>query len=71
MQENDNYGKSITCVRNMRKIMKKFKFCTWMLCKWFTAMHYKAKPVTGPMVVERAKSYDGMNITAKCNMSQG
>jgi hypothetical protein len=42
-----------------------------MLCKWVTAMHSKAKPVTGPMVVEKAKSYDGMNITAKCTMSEG
>lgn len=42
-----------------------------MLCKWFTAMYSKAKPVTWPMVVEKAKSYDGMNITATCTMSDG
>jgi len=52
--------------------MKKIKFCTCMLCKWFTAMHSKAKPVTRPMVVEKAKSsYDGINITAKSTMSEG
>jgi hypothetical protein len=33
-------------------------------------MQSKAKPVTGPVVVEKAKSfYDGMNITAKCTMA--
>jgi hypothetical protein len=43
-----------------------------MLCKWIKSMHTKAKPVTGPMVVEKAKSsYDGMNITAKCTLSEG
>jgi hypothetical protein len=42
-----------------------------MLCKWFTAVHSKAKPVTGPIVVEKPKSSsDGMNITAKCTMSE-
>ena len=42
-----------------------------MLHKWFTAMHSKVEPVTGPMVVEKAESYDGMNITAKHTMSEG
>jgi len=50
---------------------EKFKFRTCMLCKWFTAVHSKAKPVTGPIVVEKPKSSsDGMNITAKCTMSE-
>ena len=70
MQENDSYGKSIKCVRNIRKTMQKFKYCTCMLCKWFTAMLSKAKPVTGPMVFERAKSsYAGMNTGCGRNNS--
>jgi len=45
---------------------------TSMLCKWFTVIHSKAKPVATPMVVRKGKSsYDGMNITAKCTMSEG
>jgi hypothetical protein len=26
MEENDSYGKSVTCVRNMKKIMKNLNF---------------------------------------------
>jgi hypothetical protein len=27
-----------------------------VLLKWFTAMHFEGKPVTGPMIIEEAKS---------------
>ena len=43
-----------------------------VLYKWFTAMHSEGKPVTGPMIIEKAKSfYDEMTITYKCTFSEG
>ena len=39
-----------------------------VLYKWFTAVHSEGKPMTGPMIVEKAKSfYDCMKITDKCH----
>jgi len=38
-----------------------------VLYKWFTAMCSEAKPMTGPMIIEEAKSfYDEMKIIDKC-----
>jgi hypothetical protein len=43
-----------------------------VLYEWFTAMHSKGKPVTGPMIIEKAKSLcDEMKITDKCTFSDG
>jgi hypothetical protein len=43
-----------------------------VLHRWFTAMHSEGKPVTGPMIVEKAKCfYDEMKITGKCVFSEG
>jgi hypothetical protein len=40
--------------------------------KWFTTTCSKGKPVTGPVVIEKAKcSYDEMKITDKCTSSYG
>jgi hypothetical protein len=38
-----------------------------VLCKWwFTTVHSKGNPMTGPMIVEKAKSFDNeMKITHK------
>jgi hypothetical protein len=42
-----------------------------VLCKWFTALCCKGKPVTGHMIIETAKSsYDEMKITDKCTFSE-
>jgi hypothetical protein len=41
------------------------------LYKWFTVMCPKGKPMTGPMIIQKAESfYDEMNITGKCTFSQ-
>jgi hypothetical protein len=40
-----------------------------VLCKWFTAMHSEGKPVTGLMMIEKAKFFkDEMKITEKCTL---
>jgi hypothetical protein len=42
-----------------------------VLYTWFTPMPSEGKPVTGPTIIENAKSfYDGMNITEKCTFSE-
>jgi hypothetical protein len=41
-----------------------------MLYKWFTAMCSEGKPVTGPMITEKANSfYDQIKVTDKCMFS--
>jgi hypothetical protein len=36
-----------------------------MLYNWFTAMHSESKPVTVPMIIEKAKSFfDEMKMTS-------
>jgi hypothetical protein len=36
-----------------------------VLYKWFTAMHSEGNPVTGPMIIEKAKSfYNEMEMTS-------
>jgi hypothetical protein len=41
-----------------------------VLCKWFTAMRSKGEPVTGPMIIEKAKYfYAEMKLTDKCTFS--
>jgi hypothetical protein len=41
------------------------------LYKWFTTMHSTGKPMTGPMVIKKAKSFeDGMKITDRCTWGQ-
>jgi hypothetical protein len=41
-----------------------------VLYKWFIAMHSEGKPVTGPMIIEKANSfYDQIKITEKCMFS--
>jgi hypothetical protein len=43
-----------------------------VLSKWFTAMHSEGKILTGPMMIEKAKSfYDEMETTDKCTFSEG
>jgi hypothetical protein len=43
-----------------------------VLYKWFTGVRSEGKPVTGPMMIEEAKSfYDEMKITDKCTLSEG
>lgn len=43
-----------------------------MFYKWFTAMHSKGKPMTGPTVSEKAKSFDDeMKINDKCAFWKG
>jgi hypothetical protein len=43
-----------------------------VLYTWFTTMRSEGKPVTGPMIIEKAKSfYDEMKITDKCTFSEG
>ena len=32
------------------------------LCKWFIAMHSEGKPMTGPMIIEKAKSFLMMKL---------
>jgi hypothetical protein len=42
------------------------------MCKWFTAERSKEKPVTGPMVIQKFKSfYDEMKITDKFTFCEG
>jgi hypothetical protein len=42
-----------------------------VLCKWFTAMHSEGKPMTGPMIIEKAKSfYSEIKITDKCTFAE-
>jgi hypothetical protein len=42
------------------------------LYKWFTTMRSEVKPVTGPMIIEKAKSFhDEMKIPDKCTFSEG
>ena len=39
-----------------------------VLCKWFTAVHSEANPMTGPMIIEKAKFFnDCVKITGKCH----
>jgi hypothetical protein len=39
-----------------------------VLCKWFTAVHSEGSPMTGPMIVEKAKFFnDCVKITGKCH----
>ena len=41
-----------------------------VLCQWFVAIHSEEKPVTGPMTIEKAKSfYDKMKISDECTFS--
>lgn len=41
-----------------------------VLCQWFTAIHSEEKPVTGPVIIEKANSfYDQIKITEKCMFS--
>jgi DDE superfamily endonuclease./Tc5 transposase DNA-binding domain./CENP-B N-terminal DNA-binding domain. len=43
-----------------------------VLYTWFTTMRSEGKPVTGPLIIEKAKSfYDEMKITEKCTFSEG
>jgi hypothetical protein len=43
-----------------------------VLCEWFTAMHSKGKPMTGPTITEKATSFDDeMEITDKCAFCEG
>jgi hypothetical protein len=41
-----------------------------VLCKWFTAMHSKRKPVTGLQTAEKAKCVRD-EITDMCSFSDG
>jgi hypothetical protein len=39
---------------------------------WFTAMPSKEKPMTGPVIIEKAEYlYDEMKITGRCTFSLG
>jgi len=43
-----------------------------VLYRWFTTMRSEGKPVTGPMIIEKAKSlYDEMKVSEKCTFSEG
>jgi hypothetical protein len=43
-----------------------------MFYKWFTEMCSEGKPMTGPMIFEKAKSFcGGMQITDRCTFSDG
>jgi len=43
-----------------------------VLYEWFTAVCSKGKPVTGPMMIKKAKSfYEEMEITDKCAFPKG
>jgi hypothetical protein len=45
---------------------KLIQFEQGVVCKWLTLMHSEGKPVTEPMIIERAKSFYGeMKITDK------
>jgi len=40
--------------------------------KWFTAMNSKGKPMTGPTISEKAKSFDDeIKINDKCAFCKG
>jgi len=42
------------------------------LCKWFTAMCSEEKLVTGPMIIQKAKSFYGeLKITEKFTFCEG
>jgi hypothetical protein len=43
-----------------------------MLYKWFASMCSEGKPMTGPMIIEKAEHfYDEMEIIDKCVFSEG
>jgi hypothetical protein len=43
-----------------------------VLCKWFVAVHCKGKLVTGPTIIEKAKSFcNELKITYKRTLSEG
>ena len=43
-----------------------------MLNKWFTGMHSAGKPMSGHMVIEKAKLFcDELEVTDKCTFSEG
>jgi len=38
-----------------------------VLYKWFTAMPFRVKPVTGPLIIPRTNCFfDEMKVTCKC-----
>jgi hypothetical protein len=42
------------------------------LYRWFTAVRSKGKPMTGPVIIKKAKSfYDEMEVTDKYTFSKG
>jgi hypothetical protein len=42
------------------------------LCRKFVAVWCEDKPVTGPVIIEKAESfYDEMYVTDKCTYSEG
>ena len=48
--------------------------CNWTRCyiKLFAAMHSERKPMTGPLKIEKTKSfYHEMKITGKCTCPEG
>jgi Tc5 transposase DNA-binding domain. len=56
------------------KTLKESKFTQLdrVLCKWFTAMCSEGKPVTEPLIIEKAQSfYAKMKLTDKCTCSEG
>jgi hypothetical protein len=42
-----------------------------VLHKWFTTMSSQRKPVTGSMIIDKAKSFDEMIKIDKCTFSVG
>ena len=43
-----------------------------VLYKWFTAMHFKGKPMTGPMIIKKAECfYVEMEIIDNCAVCEG
>lgn len=57
-----------------RKVMKKPKLCELdeVLYKWFVVQRSEGKPVSGPLIIEKAKMfYESMQITEPCAFSDG
>jgi hypothetical protein len=43
-----------------------------MCYKWFTAVHTEEKPMTGAVIIEKARSFcDEMEVVDKCAFSEG
>jgi hypothetical protein len=43
-----------------------------LLYKWYRAMHSEQKPVTGPVIIKKAKScYDAVKTADKCTFCEG